>query len=208
ASSMPRGSTSCACSSPEAVPAEKPILRTAPAPLFLLSRLVRQSGRKVVLTGEGSDEIPGGCKRRSGGPRRRSAGDLGPQAQPTERAIELVFQRIAQRASAVGGRAQPDPAQQGIHAVDAAALERGPGLERGAERDRNAVAVPDPVRVRARDVQRPAGAQLEDLSAVLVALCEVQVAVDRRSGEMLLQRLLGQHFTVARAEHADRLAAT
>ncbi len=40
--------------------AEKPILRTAPAPLFMLSRLVRESGYKVVLTGEGSDEIFGG----------------------------------------------------------------------------------------------------------------------------------------------------
>lgn len=39
---------------------EKPILRTAPAPLFMLSRLVRESGFKVVLTGEGSDEILGG----------------------------------------------------------------------------------------------------------------------------------------------------
>ncbi|MFB3926303.1 MAG: asparagine synthase (glutamine-hydrolyzing) [Syntrophales bacterium] len=36
---------------------EVPILRTAPAPLFLLSRLVRDNGYKVVLTGEGSDEI-------------------------------------------------------------------------------------------------------------------------------------------------------
>jgi asparagine synthase (glutamine-hydrolysing) len=35
---------------------ERPILRTAPAPLFLLSRLVRQHGIKVVLTGEGADE--------------------------------------------------------------------------------------------------------------------------------------------------------
>lgn len=39
---------------------EKPILRTAPAPLFLLSKLVRDSGYKVVLTGEGSDEILSG----------------------------------------------------------------------------------------------------------------------------------------------------
>ena len=37
--------------------AERPLLRTAPAPMFLLSRLVRQSGIKVVLTGEGADEI-------------------------------------------------------------------------------------------------------------------------------------------------------
>ncbi len=39
---------------------EKPILRTAPAPLMLLSNLVRQSGYRVVLTGEGSDEILAG----------------------------------------------------------------------------------------------------------------------------------------------------
>ncbi len=40
--------------------AERPLLRTAPAPLFLLSRLVRSSGIKVVLTGEGADEMFGG----------------------------------------------------------------------------------------------------------------------------------------------------
>lgn len=37
--------------------AEHPILRTAPAPLFLLSRLVHEAGIKVVLTGEGADEM-------------------------------------------------------------------------------------------------------------------------------------------------------
>ena len=36
---------------------ERPILRTAPAPLFLLSKLVRDSGIKVVLTGEGANEM-------------------------------------------------------------------------------------------------------------------------------------------------------
>lgn len=39
---------------------ETPVLRTAPAPLYLLSRLVRARGYKVVLTGEGSDEMLGG----------------------------------------------------------------------------------------------------------------------------------------------------
>ncbi len=39
---------------------EKPVLRTSPVPLFLLSSLVNQKGYKVVLTGEGSDEIFGG----------------------------------------------------------------------------------------------------------------------------------------------------
>jgi asparagine synthase (glutamine-hydrolysing) len=37
--------------------AETPLLRTAPAPMFLLSRLVRRAGYKVVLTGEGADEF-------------------------------------------------------------------------------------------------------------------------------------------------------
>jgi asparagine synthase (glutamine-hydrolysing) len=37
--------------------AERPMLRTAPAPLYLLSRLAREHGAKVVLTGEGADEF-------------------------------------------------------------------------------------------------------------------------------------------------------
>jgi asparagine synthase (glutamine-hydrolysing) len=40
--------------------AERPVLRTAPAPLYLLSGLVRQRGYKVVVTGEGADEVFGG----------------------------------------------------------------------------------------------------------------------------------------------------
>ena len=39
---------------------EIPILRTAPVPLFMLSELVRQNHYKVVLTGEGADEILAG----------------------------------------------------------------------------------------------------------------------------------------------------
>ncbi len=39
---------------------EKPLLRTAPVPLFMLSQLVRDCGLKVVLTGEGADEVFGG----------------------------------------------------------------------------------------------------------------------------------------------------
>lgn len=40
--------------------AEMPLLRTAPVPMFLLSKLVHERGFKVVLTGEGADEILGG----------------------------------------------------------------------------------------------------------------------------------------------------
>jgi asparagine synthase (glutamine-hydrolysing) len=39
---------------------ESPIVRTAPTPLMLLSESVRQHGYKVVLTGEGADEVFGG----------------------------------------------------------------------------------------------------------------------------------------------------
>ena len=39
---------------------EKPLLRTAPVPLYLLSKLVREQNLKVVLTGEGADEVFGG----------------------------------------------------------------------------------------------------------------------------------------------------
>ena len=40
--------------------AETPVVRTAPAPLLLLSALARRTGYKVVLTGEGADEMLGG----------------------------------------------------------------------------------------------------------------------------------------------------
>jgi len=39
---------------------ETPLLRTSPVPMYLLSGLVRDSKFKVVLTGEGADEIFGG----------------------------------------------------------------------------------------------------------------------------------------------------
>jgi len=39
---------------------ETPILRTAPIPMFLLSKLVREHHFKVVMTGEGADEFLAG----------------------------------------------------------------------------------------------------------------------------------------------------
>lgn len=39
---------------------EKPLLRTSPVPMYLLSNLVQSEGYKVVLSGEGADEILGG----------------------------------------------------------------------------------------------------------------------------------------------------
>lgn len=37
--------------------AETPVLRAGPAPMFLLSRLAHESGCRVVVTGEGADEV-------------------------------------------------------------------------------------------------------------------------------------------------------
>jgi asparagine synthase (glutamine-hydrolysing) len=39
---------------------ETPVTRTAPAPMYLLSRLVRENNIKVVITGEGADEMLAG----------------------------------------------------------------------------------------------------------------------------------------------------
>ena len=39
---------------------ESPLLRTAPVPMYLLSRLVHRHGIKVVITGEGADEMLAG----------------------------------------------------------------------------------------------------------------------------------------------------
>jgi asparagine synthase (glutamine-hydrolysing) len=39
---------------------ERPVLRTAPAPMYQLARLVRENGFKVVMTGEGADEVLAG----------------------------------------------------------------------------------------------------------------------------------------------------
>lgn len=40
--------------------AESPMLRTAPVPMAMLSELVQREGYRVVLTGEGADEVLGG----------------------------------------------------------------------------------------------------------------------------------------------------
>ncbi|HEX9818554.1 MAG TPA: asparagine synthase (glutamine-hydrolyzing) [Methylomirabilota bacterium] len=62
---------------------ETPILRTAPAPLYLLSRLVGAQGYKVVLTGEGADEMLGGYDIfKEAKIRRFWAADPGSRARP------------------------------------------------------------------------------------------------------------------------------
>jgi asparagine synthase (glutamine-hydrolysing) len=84
--------------------AERPLLRTAAAPLFLLSRLVRESGIKVVLTGEGADEMFGGYDLfREGKVRRFWARQPGSTLRP--RLLERLYpylsrSPVAQRAMA------------------------------------------------------------------------------------------------------------
>jgi asparagine synthase (glutamine-hydrolysing) len=68
---------------------EIPIVRTAPAPLFLLSGLVRQNNFKVVLTGEGADEVLGGYDIFKEAKIRRFWGK-----QPNSRLRPLLLKRL------------------------------------------------------------------------------------------------------------------
>lgn len=70
--------------------AESPVLRAAPAPLFLLSKLVRDNGFKVVVTGEGADEMLGGYDifREA---RVRQFWTRGPESARRARAAELLY---------------------------------------------------------------------------------------------------------------------
>ena len=74
--------------------AEHPLLRTAPAPMFLLSRLVRQSGFKVVVTGEGADEVLAGYDifREA---KVRQFWARNPQSTVRARAVELLYPWMA-----------------------------------------------------------------------------------------------------------------
>lgn len=70
--------------------AETPILRAAPAPMFLLSALVAEHGVKVVVTGEGADEVFAGYDIfREDRVRRFVAAD--PDSAVRARALELLY---------------------------------------------------------------------------------------------------------------------
>lgn len=87
---------------------ETPILRTAPVPMYLLSRFVHEQGIKVVCTGEGADEVFGGYDifrealvrrfvlRRPGSPHRAQLFErLYPQIFRTAREKSLLRQFMA-----------------------------------------------------------------------------------------------------------------
>lgn len=76
------------------VHAERPLLRTAPAPLFLLAKRVREAGTKVVVTGEGADEMFAGYDLfREGKVRRFWARQPGSDARA--RLLERLYPYLA-----------------------------------------------------------------------------------------------------------------
>ena len=79
--------------------AERPLLRTAAAPLFLLSRLVHETGIKVVLTGEGADEMFAGYDIfREGKVRRFWGRQPGSKLRP--RLLERLYPYLARSPTA------------------------------------------------------------------------------------------------------------
>jgi asparagine synthase (glutamine-hydrolysing) len=131
--------------------AERPVLRTAPAPLLLLSRLVRRHGIKVVLTGEGADEMFAGYDLfREGKVRRFWARQ--PDSELRPRALERLYPYLARSPVAqqslarqffgrgLSGHAEPGFAH-GTRWSTTAALKRFFAPEmREAVRGRNVVA--------------------------------------------------------------------
>lgn len=81
--------------------AERPILRTAPAPLYSLSKLTRDHGFKVVLTGEGADEVFGGYDIFKEAKLRRFCA-----AQPGSKYRPLLLQRLYPYLPRIKGQSQ------------------------------------------------------------------------------------------------------
>lgn len=116
-SAIPCSKDDIATAFPEVIGAtECPIVRTAPAPLYRLSSLVRQQGLKVVLTGEGADEVFAGYDLFSEAAVRRFVG-----RSPLSKTRPLLFSRLypwqnqlnrqspAQLAAVFGGGDPADP---------------------------------------------------------------------------------------------------
>lgn len=79
--------------------AETVLLRTAPAPMYLLSRLVSNQGYKVVVTGEGADELLAGYDifREA---RLRQFWLRNPDSHVRDGAVELLYPWLARNPTA------------------------------------------------------------------------------------------------------------
>ena len=84
---------------------ERPILRTAAAPMFLLSNLVRDSGFKVVLTGEGADEMFAGYDLFREAKLRRFCARQ-PDSKIRPRLLERLYPYMARSPAAMRGLTQ------------------------------------------------------------------------------------------------------
>lgn len=103
---------------------ERPLLRTGPAPLFLLSKLVRDTGLKVVLTGEGSDEVLGGYDIfREAKVRRYWAKE--PQSKSRPRLFEKLYPYLSRSPAAARGMAMQFWAR-GIESPNDPVFSHGP----------------------------------------------------------------------------------
>jgi len=85
--------------------AERPLLRTAPVPLFVLSGLVRACGIKVVLTGEGADEMFAGYDLFREGKARRFWARF-PESKLRPRLLDKLYPYLARSPVAQRGIAQ------------------------------------------------------------------------------------------------------
>lgn len=81
---------------------ERPVLRTAPAPMFLLSELVHQHGVKVVLTGEGADEMFAGYDLFREAKLRRFCAKF-PQSERRPRLLERLYPYLERSPVAMRG---------------------------------------------------------------------------------------------------------
>ena len=110
---------------PEAVRhAERPLLRTAPGPMLLLARLVREAGIRVVLTGEGADELLAGYDLfREARIRRFWAREPGSQRRP--RLLDRLYPYLARAPAAARAMAR-EFFRIGLDRPDAPEFAHGP----------------------------------------------------------------------------------
>ncbi|HEX5000517.1 MAG TPA: asparagine synthase (glutamine-hydrolyzing) [Terriglobia bacterium] len=94
---------------------ETPILRTAPAPFYLLSQMVHRNGYKVVLTGEGADEFMGGYDIFKEAKIRRFW-----SANPASRLRPLLLRRLYPHMQRL--QSQPDAYRAAFFHIDAQEL--------------------------------------------------------------------------------------